>query len=106
MSCVWPGCPRPASKGGYCFLHSAKYGTSKLEVKKTPIAKVSANRKKLEKEYSKLKKEMMKESNKCEAGLTGCTKVATDAHHIKGRGKNLTANRENLILVCRKCHLS
>lgn len=104
MICVWPGCQRSAPKGGYCFLHGAKYGTSKLEVKKTPIAKVSANRKELEKEYSKLKKEMMKEGNKCEAGLTGCTKVAEDLHHITKRSTKNMCDRNNLIRVCRSCH--
>lgn len=104
MTCAFPFCSRPAARGTMCFLHGAKYGDVKPKPEPKPIPKTSEKRKKIDAEYSKLKKQMMKESDKCEAKLAGCTRVAVDLHHVQGRGKELTTKIENLLRVCRSCH--
>lgn len=104
MTCSFPFCSRPVPKEGYCVAHAAKYGDAKPKSEPKPIPQKSEKKKKVDAEYSKLKKQMMKESDKCEAKLAGCTKVATDLHHVQGRGKELTTKIENLIRVCRSCH--
>lgn len=105
MTCSFPFCSRPVPKEGYCFLHAAKYGSVKPKPEPRPIPQKSEKRKKVDAEYSKLKKQMMSESNKCEAGLAGCDKIAVDLHHVAGRGKDKTVNRANLLRVCRSCHI-
>lgn len=40
----------------------------------------------------------------CEAGLTRCTRVATDPHHIKKRSAGGSNALHNLLAVCRNCH--
>ena len=104
MTCSFPFCSRPVPKEGYCFLNAAKYGSVKPKAEPKPIPQKSEKRKKVDAEYSKLKKQMMSESNKCEAGLTGCTKVAEDLHHITKRSTKNMCDRNNLIRVCRSCH--
>lgn len=105
MTCQFPACKSERIyQNSLCYDHW-RFCDGKPPIKEIKtIPKTSDKRKELEKEYLKLKKQMMAESNKCEAKLSGCTKVAVDMHHMKGRGKNLTANRENLIRVCRSCH--
>lgn len=105
MTCSFPFCSRPVPKEGYCVAHAAKYGNVKPKSEPKPIPKVSQRKKKEEAEYLKLKKQMMKESDKCEAKLAGCTRVAVDLHHVAGRGKDKTVNRANLLRVCRSCHI-
>lgn len=104
MTCSFPFCSRPVPKEGYCVAHAAKYGKDKPKPEPKLIPKTSEKRKKTNAEYSKLKKQMMKESDKCEAKLAGCTRVAVDLHHKAGRGKDKTVNRANLLRVCRSCH--
>lgn len=104
MTCSFPFCSRPVPKEGYCFLHAAKYGKDKPKPEPKLIPKTSEKRKKTNAEYSKLKKQMMFESNKCEAGLAGCDKVAVDLHHKAKRTPKNICDRNNLLRVCRPCH--
>lgn len=70
-----------------------------------PIPRTSKKRQKQIRLYSKERKKFLTEGDKCEAGLPGCTILATDVHHMKGRvGSNLL-NRETWLKVCRSCHI-
>lgn len=104
MTCSFPFCSRPAARGTMCFLHGAKYGDVKPKPEPKPIPQKSEKRKKVDAEYSKLKKQMMSESNKCEAGLAGCDKIAVDLHHKAKRTPKNICDRNNLLRVCRPCH--
>ena len=104
MTCSFPFCSRPVPKEGMCILHAAKYGSVKPKPEPKPIPQKSEKRKKVDAEYSKLKKQMMSESNKCEAGLAGCDKVAVDLHHKAKRTPKNICDRNNLLRVCRPCH--
>ena len=55
------------------------------------------------KTYSQLRKEHLANHKFCRANLQGCTKKATQVHHLSGRGSNL--NREETFMsVCFNCH--
>lgn len=76
------------------------------EKKKKKLYKIrpfSKKRQKLNREYSTLRKRFLEERPLCEAKLEGCTGVATDVHHVEGRGNNLL-NVEKMKAVCRNCH--
>src|SRR5690242_114691 len=60
------------------------------KVKKSyKIRPFSKKRQQLNRTYSTLRKQFLTILPNCEARLEGCTGVATDVHHRKGRGKNL-----------------
>lgn len=72
--------------------------------RRTPLPKVSAKREKLNRVYSKKRKQFFKEGDMCEAGLPGCTIEATDLHHPAGRMGNRLIEVERCKKVCRSCH--
>ena len=107
MNCQFPACKSERIyQNNLCYDHWRAFGTNPPSREINTIPKVSKSRKELDKEYLKLKKQMMAESNKCEAGLTGCTKVAEDLHHITKRNTKNMCDRNNLIRVCRSRPLS
>ena len=69
----------------------------------TPIAKKSKKLSANEKIYAVLRKDFMKDNPACKAGLSNCTKKATEIHHKKGRG--ILLNEVKYFLpVCSTCH--
>lgn len=54
--------------------------------------------------YSKLRKDFLTLHSTCKAMLPGCTAVATDVHHKKGRGKYYLIT-STWIPLCRICHM-
>jgi len=101
--CSWPTCSDPATHGIHCFQHYRVYGTTKNEKpKQNPIPVKSAKAKDQHKEYLKIVKEMMKESDQCEMRTPVCTGKAEGLQHKKRRGKNLL-NKEFLIRSCNMC---
>lgn len=103
--CDFPFCKSERIfKGGFCYDHWRLMGTSEVKKEPKPISDKSSKRKELEKEYLKIKKEMLKESDRCEAKLTGCTGKAVDLHHMAGRIGKLYVEKDNLMRVCRSCH--
>lgn len=91
----------------YMLARRAKmFSTVQPEIKKvrTVIAKKSAKRKTEDKEYKKIVKEMMAESDRCELSTPVCIIKAQGLHHMKKRGKNLL-NKEFLKRACNPCNL-
>jgi len=101
--CNFPNCKSRAVNGGYCIGHAKMMGTPKPEKTKTPIPKKSDKRIKEEREYKKIVKEMLAESNLCEMKTPDCTKIATGLQHKKRRNANYF-NRKYLIRSCDGCN--
>lgn len=70
---------------------------------KKEINKVSEKQKVRNKEYSVKRMKHLVENPMCQIALPGCTKFATDIHHVEGRGIN-TTNEETFKSLCRNCH--
>lgn len=96
-NCEIKGC---RNYGKYCRLHAT------LNIKPVPeISKISDKKKELDKQYSKVRAKFLKAHPFCEAKIEGCTKVATDVHHKKGKvGEEDYLNEKYFLAVCRKCH--
>jgi len=73
--------------------------------KKKPIKPRSDKRAKQETEYNKKRKDYLNKYSVCQAGLVGCTKVATTIHHIEGRIGALLTDTDNFIALCMNCHV-
>lgn len=61
------------------------------------------NKKPRKKRVSKSTYDEVFEASKGKCGLCGSSNNL-ELHHINGRGKNLTDNPENCVMLCRKCH--
>jgi len=118
-TCKAEGCLNAAWGGGYCktqkhqslrtdrsYLLAQQRKKEKQDLlRKNPpsIKKVSDKQKTLNVEYAKTRKLFLKSRLKCEAGLSGCTKDATELHHLAGRGAFLL-DVETWMAICRSCH--
>lgn len=82
------------------------FGEPKPVVKKPSkdIPKRSEKMKDELKEYNKIKKEMLAESDRCELRSPVCTGKAQGLQHLKRRGINLL-NRKFLKRACNACQL-
>ncbi len=54
--------------------------------------------------YKEMRVAFMKENKVCAAGLDGCTKKATDVHHMAGRTNAMLLDQTKWLAVCRNCH--
>jgi hypothetical protein len=70
---------------------------------KTPLKGKSDKRNVLDQLYSKLRKEFLIKNPYCQAKLQGCSAIATDVHHKKGRG-SYYLDQNTWIGLCRACH--
>lgn len=69
-----------------------------------PIRKFSKKRAAENRKYSTLRKQFL-EDKECEAGLEGCTGMASEVHHKKGRiGENFL-DVSTWLAVCHHCHI-
>jgi len=75
----------------------------KLQPSKGQIKKKSDKQILIDKVYKVKHKLFMIENPYCQAKLKGCTGVATEVHHIKGRGIH-TNDVSTWCSVCRECH--
>lgn len=102
-----------AGKCGYCYWkHRSKL--KKLEKEKrgiiTPtnkiynIPKFSKKRKIENALYVKKRRIFMEHNKTCQAQLSGCTHLATDLHHPRGRLGKLLTDETNFLALCRSCH--
>jgi hypothetical protein len=102
---------------GLCTSHNKYYGPEDLKgvSKPTQPAKpVKKARKLINKrsrkmttvmsEVKKLYSLFLKKNTTCQVNTDECTRVATDVHHRKGRGKNQIADATTWMAVCRSCH--
>ena len=53
--------------------------------------------------YSKLRRNYLEERSVCKAKIHNCSLLATDIHHMKGRGPYLL-DTSTWLPVCRSCH--
>lgn len=100
--CSFPNCKSRAVHGIFCIGHAKLMGTPKPEKSKTPLPKKSDKRIKEEREYKKIVKDMLEESNLCEMKTPDCTGMATGLQHKKRRNGNYL-KREYLIRSCNGC---
>lgn len=75
----------------------------KEEKQKKAIAKKSVKKSIEDKLYSKIAKAFLKANPECQIKTLGCTKVAEEVHHSKGRGEHLI-DTDTFIATCRNCH--
>lgn len=86
---------------GTCYQKQRK--KTPLPKPTKPIPKESQRRKKERPIYNRLAKEHKKENPFCQARLDGCTSIATESHHMKGRGKYYL-DKSKLLSLCHNCH--
>lgn len=92
--CTEPSC---VFYGKYCRIE----GHVKINWKKPGIAKVAAERKEINKEYERVKKEFLRKHKCCEA----CGDApSTEVHHKRGRVGKLLTDVRFFLAVCRPCH--
>lgn len=108
--CNYKDCPRGVFGGGYCKYHQwMRKAPAPLRRQTTVIKKISKGLRKKVAEYSALRKDFLEQFPFCMAKIwvslqsVGCTHLATDIHHRKGRGKYLL-DVETWLPVCRNCH--
>lgn len=83
---------------------SDKCRREKKVKRRKPIRHFSVKRERINREYSRKRKEFLKDGDLCEARLEGCSGVAKEIHHRRGRvGKNLL-DTGTWLRVCRSCH--
>jgi hypothetical protein len=103
-TCKHQNCSNFVFSKSYCKFHQYIIADKTIKPKKQkPIKKFSAKMRIKVAEYSELRKEFLAQEPLCRAKLEGCTKIATDIHHMQGRGKNLL-NISTWAPVCRNCH--
>lgn len=87
-----------------CNYMQRRAAKDALKVKKKyVIPKQSEKMKGALKEYSDKRREHLRRHPNCQIVLIGCTKLATEVHHVKGRGIHLN-DEESFKSACRFCH--
>jgi hypothetical protein len=89
----------------YCKQCWLKGPLSKKYIPSTP-KKIKAKSDKmaaLDQLYSVLRNKFLSQHPTCKARLTGCSMVATDVHHTRGRGKYYL-DIVTWLPLCRSCH--
>ena len=76
----------------------------KQPIKQKRISPLSSKLAKLRKEYSILRLKYLSDNPNCLASLPGCTRIATDVHHMQGRGLYFL-DITTWLAVCRNCHV-
>jgi hypothetical protein len=110
-TCSHQDCNNPVFSKGLCQMHwKQEYGKpitrkalNKPVYSTKAIKQVSTRQQRLLADYAAQRKVFLKNRPVCEAALTNCTFVATDLHHVRGRGEYLLDERYFLPL-CRNCH--
>src|SRR5690606_7095818 len=75
-----------------------------MRLNPTVIKPVSDKQAVRNREYSVVRKEHLAENPFCKAKLPGCTGIATQIHHNRGRiGDDLT-DRSTFVSICANCH--
>jgi hypothetical protein len=69
-----------------------------------PLKKNTPKRAKQEREYSKKRKEFLSLNKICLVAVAGCTKEATQIHHMAGRIGNKLTDKKDFLPCCGNCH--
>ena len=103
-TCTWYNCTRIIDRDKYCFHHKQYSGTPapKKEVKAIP--KVSEKRKVIDKEYKKIKTEMLKKDDRCKIKSPVCTGKAESLNHTQKRSPKNLIELGNLKGCCISCN--
>ena len=78
--------------------------STKKPTAKKPMRLQSSKIMKLNAAYSVLREQFLKNHPCCQARIPGCSMVATDIHHKKGRVGKLFLDDSEFLAVCRMCH--
>jgi hypothetical protein len=76
----------------------------KEKKKRKRIKSLSIKREAQNREYLKLRKIFLELHPTCEIKKDGCTGMASDIHHTKGRIGSLLTDIEHFQSCCRSCH--
>ena len=82
-------------------------------MKRTRLSPISNKRKKELAEYRKVREQFLHDNRMCEAGLifaingveTGCTKEATQVHHVAKRRGKMLCDTSKFVATCHACHM-
>lgn len=86
-----------------CWCYDKQRKKTPLKRPTKPIRKESKKRKKERPIYNRLAKEHKNENPYCQARLDGCTHIASETHHMGGRGK-LYLDKSKYLSLCHNCH--
>ena len=64
---------------------------------------MSSKKKALDRAYSSLRKTFLQNNPLCQCKGKDCTRIATEVHHMRGRGEYYLA-LDTWLAVCRFCH--
>lgn len=108
MTCTIEGCENPCEGTLWiCATHNAQKRKAERDAKKVkivkPIKKVSESRAKELTEYPKLKRQYLEFKMHCEIRLEGCTRSATEIHHVSLSASNFL-NTNTWLGSCPTCH--
>ncbi len=108
MNCSIEGCENPCEGTLWiCATHNQQRRRAEKDSKKVkivkPVKKVSESRAKELTEYPKLKRQYLEHKMICEIRLEGCTKNATEIHHVSLSAKNFL-NTNTWMGSCQSCH--
>lgn len=117
--CTYEGCPLPQFGGGYCKIHQhlRQDGKAPKSLKKnskplnrSKIREVSEKRVNQLKQYAEERKKYLRKNPYCYAYLigrpaSGCTKMATDFNHGRGRENARLLDFKDGNALCRTCHI-
>ena len=76
----------------------------KLPKQRAPINKIGAKRKKEMSIYDKRRLAFLALHKWCQSSLPGCTKMATEVHHKKGRVGDNYLDMATWLATCNSCH--
>lgn len=74
------------------------------EKKHYVIPKISDKQKKINAAYKILRDQFIKNNPYCIARFEGCTHIATECHHARGRGKEYMLDETTYRALCHHCH--
>lgn len=91
--------------GGYCMNHQylREDREPTMPLQKTPIRNKSIRKTKEDTIYKHKRELYLREHPLCQAKVHFCTRLATEIHHIIGRGKHYLDDLK-FLSVCRNCH--
>ena len=96
--CKKEGCNYPRFGGGYCKLHQSLRTDKKIKTKIKPVGDKRRERLVI---YREMRESLLKETPLC----LKCGNVGTDIHHLAGKENDLLIDRDNMIVLCRECHI-
>jgi len=103
-ACLFPNCKNFAQANGFCIGHKWAAGEKFEAPKVKSIPKKSEKRVDQDRVYKKQRIKFLKKNPFCKAKLKGCSRVAEEIHHKKGRVGDNYLDEKTWVGVCRNCH--